>query len=184
MGFNVVVESGAGSGASFSDEMYKEAGATIADSATTWKQDLILKVRGPTVDEAKKLKDGARLISFLYPGQNTQVCALFPRPSGIFIICLPGCRYFEGKESHFLGNGVDPSYQPCPGSKYFVLSNPIIIHLFLSFKAYDALSSMANIAGYKAVLEATNHFGRHMTGQITGIWLFYFTLSLFDAFFL
>jgi NAD/NADP transhydrogenase alpha subunit len=27
---------------------------------------------------------------------------------------------------------------------------------------------MANIAGYKAVLEATNHFGRHMTGQITG----------------
>ena len=28
-------------------------------------------------------------------------------------------------------------------------------------------SSMANIAGYKAVLEAANHFGRYMTGQVT-----------------
>lgn len=29
------------------------------------------------------------------------------------------------------------------------------------------ISSMANIAGYKAVLEASNHFGRYMTGQVT-----------------
>ena len=29
------------------------------------------------------------------------------------------------------------------------------------------VSSMANIAGYKAVLEASNHFGRYMTGQVT-----------------
>ncbi|TFK55138.1 PNTB-domain-containing protein [Heliocybe sulcata] len=33
-------------------------------------------------------------------------------------------------------------------------------------QGFDALSSMANIAGYKAVLEASNHFGRYMTGQI------------------
>lgn len=31
----------------------------------------------------------------------------------------------------------------------------------------DALSSMANIAGYRAVIEACNHFGRFLTGQIT-----------------
>ena len=31
----------------------------------------------------------------------------------------------------------------------------------------DALSSMANIAGYRAVIEAGNHFGRFFTGQIT-----------------
>ncbi|KAA8563697.1 hypothetical protein EYC84_011717 [Monilinia fructicola] len=30
-------------------------------------------------------------------------------------------------------------------------------------QVFDALSSMANIAGYKAVLEASNHFGRYMT---------------------
>ena len=28
-------------------------------------------------------------------------------------------------------------------------------------------SSMANIAGYKAVLEASNHFGSFLTGQVT-----------------
>lgn len=34
-------------------------------------------------------------------------------------------------------------------------------------QTFDALSSMANIAGYKAVLEASNHFGRFLTGQVT-----------------
>ncbi|KPI36483.1 NAD(P) transhydrogenase, mitochondrial [Cyphellophora attinorum] len=34
-------------------------------------------------------------------------------------------------------------------------------------QAFDALSSMANIAGYKAILEASNHFGRFLTGQVT-----------------
>lgn len=34
-------------------------------------------------------------------------------------------------------------------------------------QVFDALSSMANIAGYKAVLEASNHFGRFFTGQVT-----------------
>lgn len=31
----------------------------------------------------------------------------------------------------------------------------------------DALSSMANIAGYRAIIEAAQHFGRFFTGQIT-----------------
>lgn len=34
-------------------------------------------------------------------------------------------------------------------------------------QVFDALSSMANIAGYRAVVEAANHFGRFFTGQIT-----------------
>jgi NAD/NADP transhydrogenase alpha subunit len=34
-------------------------------------------------------------------------------------------------------------------------------------QVFDALSSMANIAGYKGVLEASNHFGRFLTGQVT-----------------
>uniref|UniRef100_A0A0N5ALZ8 NAD(P) transhydrogenase, mitochondrial n=1 Tax=Syphacia muris TaxID=451379 RepID=A0A0N5ALZ8_9BILA len=34
-------------------------------------------------------------------------------------------------------------------------------------QTFDVLSSMANIAGYKAVIEAANHFGRFFTGQIT-----------------
>jgi NAD(P) transhydrogenase len=34
-------------------------------------------------------------------------------------------------------------------------------------QVFDALSSMANTAGYRAVLEASNSFGRFMTGQVT-----------------
>ena len=34
-------------------------------------------------------------------------------------------------------------------------------------QVYDALSSMAKIAGYKAVMLAANHFGRFFVGQIT-----------------
>lgn len=34
-------------------------------------------------------------------------------------------------------------------------------------QTFDALSSMANTAGYKAVLEASNVFGRFLTGQVT-----------------
>lgn len=33
-------------------------------------------------------------------------------------------------------------------------------------QVFDALSSMANIAGYKAVIEAANHFGRFFTGEL------------------
>lgn len=34
-------------------------------------------------------------------------------------------------------------------------------------QVFDALSSMANISGYKAVIMAAEHFGRFFTGQIT-----------------
>ena len=34
-------------------------------------------------------------------------------------------------------------------------------------QSLDALSSMANIAGYRAIVEAANAFGRFFTGQIT-----------------
>lgn len=33
-------------------------------------------------------------------------------------------------------------------------------------QVFDALSSMANIAGYRAVIEAANHFGRFFTGEL------------------
>ena len=36
----------------------------------------------------------------------------------------------------------------------------------ISCAKMDALSSMANIAGYRAVIEAGNNFGRFFTGQM------------------
>ena len=53
LGFSVTVETGAGEGAQFSDDAYREAGCDIAGSAELlWQQaDIILKVRGPQPSE-------------------------------------------------------------------------------------------------------------------------------------
>ena len=71
LGFEVVVESGAGDGASFSDDVYKEAGASIArDAAGALSDvDIVFKVRPPSkdggVDELSLLTSGTILVSSL-----------------------------------------------------------------------------------------------------------------------
>lgn len=44
-GFRVVVESGAGVGASFTDAAYREAGATVVDGDEAWRANIVVKVR-------------------------------------------------------------------------------------------------------------------------------------------
>ena len=63
-GIEVVVEAGAGAAASFPDEAYREAGATIGDP---WSADLIAKVAAPSTEEVARLHDGQVLIAFLQP---------------------------------------------------------------------------------------------------------------------
>ena len=63
-GIEVVVEQGAGVAASFTDEAFAEAGASIGDP---WAADLVAKVRKPSDDEVGKLRDGQVLIGFLQP---------------------------------------------------------------------------------------------------------------------
>ena len=48
MGFDVIIESKAGEHANFNDNAFTEAGAEVADTATTWQADLVLKVNAPT----------------------------------------------------------------------------------------------------------------------------------------
>lgn len=71
-GYEVVVEAGAGDAAHFSDDEYRNCGASIApDAASLYAQaDLILKVRYPSLEEADLLKEGTRLICVLDPWFN------------------------------------------------------------------------------------------------------------------
>jgi proton-translocating NAD(P)+ transhydrogenase subunit alpha len=64
-GFEVVVEPGAGAEASFPDEAYREAGATLAEAV--WDADAVAKVRKPTAEEAARLRSGQVLVGFLEP---------------------------------------------------------------------------------------------------------------------
>ena len=63
-GIEVVVEQGAGAAASFTDDVFTEAGAAIGDP---WAADLVAKVRKPSDDEVNRLRDGQVLIGFLQP---------------------------------------------------------------------------------------------------------------------
>jgi NAD(P) transhydrogenase subunit alpha len=64
-GFDIVVEAGAGSAASFPDAAYAEAGADL--SGSVWEAEGIVKVRKPSAAEADRLSDGQILIAFLEP---------------------------------------------------------------------------------------------------------------------
>uniref|UniRef100_A0A6Q2XRE8 proton-translocating NAD(P)(+) transhydrogenase n=1 Tax=Esox lucius TaxID=8010 RepID=A0A6Q2XRE8_ESOLU len=135
-GFNVQVESGAGEHAKFSDQMYINAGASITDTDGAFGSDLVLKVRGPVLNEAtgkheaELLKPKSTLVSFIYPAQNPELMEKLAQ------------------------------------SRCTVLAMDQVPRVTIA-QGYDALSSMANIAGYKAVVLAANHFGRFFTGQIT-----------------
>src|ERR1700681_2646263 len=63
-GFEVVVEAGAGDAASFPDDTYAAAGATLG---SPWDADAVVKVRKPDEAEAARLRDGQLLIGFLDP---------------------------------------------------------------------------------------------------------------------
>lgn len=67
-GFTVQIESGAGERASFSNQNYVDAGASVINAAKTLlaHADIVLKVNAPTIAEATLLKEGSVLIAFLY----------------------------------------------------------------------------------------------------------------------
>ncbi len=132
LGFECLIETGAGTEAGFLDSSYKAAGVKIVKTAASlWKKsDVIIKVQAVSPPEEAYLQKGKTIISFFWPAQNQE---LLER------VVLSG-------------------------------SNQIAIDMVPRIsraQKMDALSSMANIAGYRAVMEAGNHFGRFFTGQIT-----------------
>ena len=78
-GFHVVlVQSGAGAGASITDEAYSAAGATIvASAAEVYSQSqIVLKVRGPDANELTMMRKDAVLLGLLVPHQADGIAAL------------------------------------------------------------------------------------------------------------
>lgn len=138
LGFDVLIESGAGDGAKCSDDAYRQAECQIIpDAPTLWaSSDIVLKVRAPEMHpllgqhETDLLAEEGTLISFIWPAQNKELL------------------------------------DKLAARKATVLAMDAIPRITRAQKM-DALSSMANIAGYRAVIEAANHFDRFFPGQIT-----------------
>jgi NAD(P) transhydrogenase subunit alpha len=130
LGYEVVVEKGAGESASFRDIAYVESGAQIVGADEAWASEVVLKINPPTEEEIGRLAQGATLIGSLSPALRPElVDALAARP--ITALALDAVPRISRAQS------------------------------------MDVLSSMANIAGYRAVIEAAHEFGRFFTGQVT-----------------
>jgi len=138
LGFEVVVESQAGMAAKFTDDAYVEAGAAVVeDTATLYDQSDII------------LKVRA-------PGTDNKTgineCDLLRERQTLISFIQPG-------QNEDLMNDLS-------SRNISVLAMDSIPRISRAQKM-DALSSMANIAGYRAVIEAAQNFGRFFTGQIT-----------------
>ncbi|MBK1636269.1 Re/Si-specific NAD(P)(+) transhydrogenase subunit alpha [Rhodovulum adriaticum] len=132
LGYDCLIETGAGDRAGFTDEAYKQAGVEVVHSASAlWQaSDIVIKVREPSDEEAARLRNGQTLISFFWPAQN------------------------------------EAMLETCKSKGANVIAMDMVPRISRAQKM-DALSSMANIAGYRAVIEAGNNFGRFFTGQVT-----------------
>ena len=132
LGYDCVIEAGAGAAAGFRDAAYQEAGVEVVETAAAvWQAaDIVTKVRPPTSAEAKRFRGGQLLVSFFWPGQNEEMMEA-AKSAGTNVIAMD------------------------------------MVPRISRAQKMDALSSMANIAGYRAVIEAGNNFGRFFTGQVT-----------------
>jgi NAD(P) transhydrogenase subunit alpha len=138
LGFSVSIESGAGLGANISDEAYKEVGVeVIVDTQALWKQSNIIMKVRAPEHNLELNMDETDLLS-----------------SGSFLI------------SFIWPAQNDALMQKLAAKQITVLAMDSVPRMSRAQKL-DALSSMANIAGYRAIIEAAQHFGRFFTGQIT-----------------
>ena len=137
MGFDVIVETGAGHGASIPDDVFAAAGAKIAADARAalGEADIVLKVTRPMTaaegnDELALYKKGAILIAHLAALQNKEQAVAY-------------------------------SYA---GVNAFAME---LLPRISRAQNMDVLSSQSNLAGYKAVLDAAAHYGRAMPMMMT-----------------
>ena len=126
-GYEVNIETGAGTSSFISDDNFKNAGANIVNTTNELfkDSDIIIKVAAPTIDEIELMPKGSILISFFQP-----------------TIELEKVKSISNK-------------------KITGLSMHLVPRTTLAQKM-DALSSQANIAGYKAVLVGSSHMSVYM----------------------
>lgn len=130
LGFEVLIEQGAGALASMDDEAYAQSGAKLCTAEEVWASPVILKVNPPSFKEVGLISEGATLISFFWPANEAELI-----------------EQLQKKQVTVLAMDMVPRISRA--------------------QSMDALSSMANISGYRAVIEAASSFGRFFTGQIT-----------------
>ncbi len=137
LGFEVLIESTAGEAAKFSDAAYEAAGCTLVKTATALWQQADIILK---VQPPQAYPDGRHEADLLSAHQSL-ISFIWPAQNPDLV------QQLSSRQATVLAMDAIPRISRA--------------------QKMDALSSMANIAGYRAVIEAANHFGRFFTGQIT-----------------
>ena len=138
MGLDVAVEAGAGAGASFLDAAYEAVGATIADDAAA-------------------ALDGADIVLKVQRpllGKGAQLNELKPMKKGAVLIGLLAPLEHPADAEAYAKAGIT------------ALSMELVPRITRA-QTMDALSSQANLAGYKAAVDAAAEFGRAFPMMMT-----------------
>jgi len=130
LGYDVVVEQGAGAAADQPDAAYADAGIALASADDVWSSDVVVKVNAPTDEEVARLRPGATVIGLMAPARSPELVERLAA-AGVTALAMDAVPRISRAQS------------------------------------MDVLSSMANVAGYRAVIEAAHEFGRLFTGQVT-----------------
>ncbi|KRA38831.1 MULTISPECIES: Re/Si-specific NAD(P)(+) transhydrogenase subunit alpha [unclassified Nocardioides] len=130
LGYDVVVEAGAGNAADQPDSAFTDAGVRVGTSEEVWAADVVVKVNAPSAEEIGRLRRGATIISMMAPGRSPELLEQF-QAAGVTALAMDAVPRISRAQS------------------------------------MDVLSSMANVAGYRAVVESAHEFGRMFTGQVT-----------------
>lgn len=138
LGFEVLVEKDAGAAASFKDTEYEAQGASVTPLVKQVWQDVDLVLKVQPPE--------------LNPDLNEHEADLL-REGGALISFI-----FPAKNQELI--------ERLAKRKATVLAIDQVPRITRAQKM-DALSSMANIAGYRAVIEAASFYGRFFTGQMT-----------------
>ncbi|MEQ1531269.1 MAG: Re/Si-specific NAD(P)(+) transhydrogenase subunit alpha, partial [Methylococcales bacterium] len=138
LGFSVCIESGAGLNANISDDAYQAVGVEIIPDAKTLWASADLIMKVRAPEANPEL--GLHEVDLLTPGSYL-ISFIWPAQNAELMDKL------AAKQATVLAMDSVPRMSRA--------------------QKLDALSSMANIAGYRAIVEAAQHFGRFFTGQIT-----------------
>lgn len=138
LGFSVALEAGAGEAAKFTDDAYRDAGVEIiTDTRQLWS----------SADIIFKVRAPEQ-----HPDLDIHESELLKPEHTLISFIWPGQN--EDLLNRLAATGAT------------ILAMDSVPRISRAQKM-DALSSMANIGGYRAVIEAAQHFGRFFTGQIT-----------------
>ncbi|MCW2784230.1 MAG: transhydrogenase subunit alpha, partial [Marmoricola sp.] len=130
LGYDVVVESGAGIAAAQPDDAFVAAEVPVGTAEDVWSSEIVVKVNAPTAREIGLLRPGAVIISLMAPGRSPELVDQLVE-AGVIALAMDAVPRISRAQS------------------------------------MDVLSSMANVAGYRAVIEGAHAFGRQFTGQVT-----------------